>query len=178
MDLKFQDYLMKCEIVFQLSALVIPQQNGILIRRNRTLLDMVQSKMSYAHLPNSFWGYAVQIIVYILNCVPLKSVSEIPLELWNGRKGSLHHFKIWGCPAQVLESNPKKLESRSKLCLFVGYPKGIAGGYFFDPKDNKVFVLTNATFLEEYHIREHKHQSKIILNKLSNETTEPSTKVI
>ncbi|KAL4033283.1 hypothetical protein IC575_006370 [Cucumis melo] len=178
MDLKFQNYLMECGIVSQLSVPGTPQQNGVSERRNRTLLDMVRSMMSYTHLPNSFWGYAVQTAVYILNCVPSKSVSKTPLKLWNGRKGSLRHFRIWGCPAHVLENNPKKLEPRSKLCLFVGYPKGTRGGYFYDPKDNKVFVSTNATFLEEDHIREHKPRSKIVLNELSKETTEPSTRVV
>ncbi|TYJ96910.1 gag/pol protein [Cucumis melo var. makuwa] len=178
MDLKFQNYLMECGIVSQLSAPGTPQQNGVSERRNQTLLDMVWSMMSYAHLPNSFWGYAVQTAVYILNCVPSKSVSETPLKLWNGRKGSLHHFRIRGCPAHVLEINSKKLEPRSKLCLFVGYLKGSRGGYFYDPKDNKVLVSTNATFLEEDHIREHKPRSKIVLNELSNETIEPSTRVV
>ena len=95
----------------------------------------------------------MQTAVYILNCVPSKSVFETPLKLWNGRKDSLLHFRTWGCPAHVLETNPKKLKSRSKLCLFVGYPKRTRGGYFYNPKDNKVFISINATFLEEDHIR-------------------------
>ncbi|KAL0561324.1 hypothetical protein IC582_001749 [Cucumis melo] len=177
MNLKSQNYLMECGNVSQLLIPGTPQQNGVSERRNRTLLHMVRSMMSYAHLPNSFWGYAVQTAVNILNCVPVKSVSETPLKLWNDRKGSLSHFRIWGCPAHVLENKPKKLEPRSKLCLFVGYPKGARGGYFYDPKDNKVFVSTNATFLEEDHIREHKSRSKIVLNELSEETIEPSTRV-
>ena len=111
MDLTFQDYLMKCGMISQLSAPGTPQQNGVSKRRNRTLLDMVRSMMSYSDLPNSFWGYAVQTVVYILNCVPSKSVCKTPLKLWNGHKGSLHHFRIWGCLGHVLETNPKKLES-------------------------------------------------------------------
>ena len=53
---------------------------------------MVGSMMSCAQLPNSFWGFVVEIVVYILNMVPSKSVSETPYELWRGRKGSLCHF--------------------------------------------------------------------------------------
>ena len=136
------------------------------------------SMMSYAQLPNLFCSYAVQTVVYILNCVPSKSVYGTPLELWNGRKGSLCHFIIWGCPTHVLEINPKKLESYSKLCLFVGYHKETRGGYFYDPKDNKVLISTNTTFWEEDHIREHKPRSKILLNELSNETIEPSPRVV
>ena len=109
-----------------------------------------------------------------MNCVPSKSVYETSLKLWNGRKGSLCHFRIWGCPAHVLETNSKKVESHSKLCLFEGYPKGTRVDYFYDPQDNKVFVSTNTTFLEEDHIRKHRPRSKIVLNKLSNETTEPT----
>ncbi|MCQ7416176.1 hypothetical protein NP118_22380, partial [Salmonella enterica] len=128
--------------------------------------------------PSSFWGYVVETAVYILNVVPSKSVSETPFELWKGRKASLRHFRIWGCPAHVLVANPKKLDSRSKLCLFVGYPKETRGGYFFDPQENKVFVSTNATFLEEDHVREHKPRSKIVLSELSGEATNESTRVV
>ncbi|TYJ96919.1 gag/pol protein [Cucumis melo var. makuwa] len=89
----------------------------------------------------------VETAVHILNNVPSKSVSETPLELWRGRKPSLSHFRIWGCPKHVLVTNPKKLELRSRLCQFVGYPKETRGGLFFDPQENRVFVSTNATFL-------------------------------
>ncbi|KAA0032046.1 gag/pol protein [Cucumis melo var. makuwa] len=121
MDLRFQDYLIEHGIQSQLSTPSTPQQNGVSERRNRTLLDMVRSITSFAQLPDSFWGYALETTIYILNNVSSKSVSETPYELWKGRKDSFPHFRIWGCPAHVLVQNPKKLERRSKLCLFVGY---------------------------------------------------------
>ncbi|KAA0049626.1 gag/pol protein [Cucumis melo var. makuwa] len=171
MDLRFQDYMIEHGIQSQLSAPGTPQQNGVSERRNRTLLDMVHSMMSYAQLPSSFWGYAVETAVHILNNVPSKSVSKIPFELWRGRKPSLSHFRIWGCPAHVLVTNPKKLEPRSRLCQFVGYPKETRGDLFFDLQENRVFVSTNATFLEEDHMRDHKPRSKLVLNEATNEST-------
>ncbi|KAA0036110.1 gag/pol protein [Cucumis melo var. makuwa] len=54
MDLRFQDYMIEHGIQFQLSAPGTPQQNGVLERSNRTLLDMLRSMMSYAKLPSSF----------------------------------------------------------------------------------------------------------------------------
>ncbi|TYJ97931.1 gag/pol protein [Cucumis melo var. makuwa] len=113
----------------------------------------------------------VETTVHILNNVPSNSVSETPFELWRGRKPSLSHFRIWGCPAHVLVTNPKKLESRSRLCQFVGYPKETRGGLFFDPQVNRVFVSTNATFLEEDHMRDHKPRSKLVLNEATDEST-------
>ncbi|TYJ98809.1 gag/pol protein [Cucumis melo var. makuwa] len=171
MDLRFQDYMIEQRIQSQLSAPGTPQQNSVSERRNRTLLDMVHSMMSYAQLPSSFWGYAVETTVHILNNVPSKSVSETPFELWRGRKPSLSHFKIWGCLAHVLVTNPKKLEPRSWLCQFVGYPKETRGGLFFDPQENKVFVSKNATFLEEDHMRDHKPRSKLVLNEATDKST-------
>ena len=35
-------------------------------RRNRTLLDMVQSMMSLTNLPLSFWGYALETTTFTL----------------------------------------------------------------------------------------------------------------
>ncbi|KAA0059674.1 retrovirus-related pol polyprotein from transposon tnt 1-94 [Cucumis melo var. makuwa] len=105
MDLQFQDYLIEHGIQLKLSAPNMPQQNGVLERRNRTLLDMVCSMMSLAQLPDSFWGYALETTIYILNNVLSKSVSETPYELWKGRKGSLCHFRIWRCLAHVLGMN-------------------------------------------------------------------------
>ena len=116
------------------------------------MLDMVRSMMSYSLLPLSFWGYALQTVVYILNVVPSKSIQHTPLELWSGRKPSLRHIRIWGCMAHVLKGKTGKLEPRTEVCLFVGYPKGTRGGLFYSPQDMKVFVSTNATFLENYYM--------------------------
>ena len=41
--------------------------------------------MSYSDLPNSFWGYALEIVAYILNLVPSKSVPTTPPQ--NNNKG-------------------------------------------------------------------------------------------
>ena len=78
----------------QLTAPGTPQQNGVVERRNRTLMEIVRSMISFPSLPNSFWGYALQTAAYILNVVPSKIVLKTPLELWNDRKASLQHFRI------------------------------------------------------------------------------------
>ena len=63
----FKDYLTQNGIVSQLAAPGTPQQNGGAERRNRTLLEMVRSMMSYSTLPVSFWGYALKTAMHILN---------------------------------------------------------------------------------------------------------------
>ena len=121
---EFLGHLIENGILSQLTAPGTPQQNGVAERRNRTLLDMVRSMMSYSTLPLSFWRYALQTACCILNQVPTKSTPRTPYELWKGKKPSLGHMRIWGCPAHILDKDGKKLEPRSKLYIFVGYPKG------------------------------------------------------
>ena len=65
-------------------------------RRNRTLLDMVQSMMSQSDLPLSFWGYALGTTVFTLNRVPSKSVDKTSYEIWTGKTPGLSFLKIWG----------------------------------------------------------------------------------
>ena len=101
LDQEFQEFLIEEGVVSQLIAPDTPQWNGVAEMRNQTLLDMMRSILSYSSLPTSFWGYALKIATYILNRVPSKSIPKTPLELWCGRKPSLRHERIWGCPAHA-----------------------------------------------------------------------------
>ena len=98
----FKDYLTKNGIISQLTTPRTPQQNGVAARRKRTLLDMVRIILSYLTLPISFWGYALNTVMYLLNLVLLKSVPKTPVKLWIRRKPRMRHLHIWGCPAHVL----------------------------------------------------------------------------
>ena len=82
------------EILFQWNPPHTPQNNGVVERRNRTLLDMVRSMMGKAELPKSFLGFALEIVVYIINRVPSNSVDVTPYEMWTNKKPYLSHLKV------------------------------------------------------------------------------------
>ena len=63
----FARYLQKNGIVAQYSTLGEPQQNGVAERRNRILMDMVRSMISYSTLPISLWMEALKTAIHILN---------------------------------------------------------------------------------------------------------------
>ena len=174
---ELKSYLAREGIISQLSSPGTPQQNGVSERRNITLLDMVRSMLSYSSLPKSFWGYALETAAYILNLVPSKSVSKTPIELWKGCKPSLNHIRIWGAPAHVLVQKQQKLESRIEMCMFIGYPKGMRGGIFYNPKEKKVIVSTHATFLEEDYMNNFKPKSKVVLEELDSVRDPPQTPI-
>ena len=68
-----------------------------------------------------------------------------------------------------------KLEARSKVCLFIGYPQGMKGGLFYSPQDKKVIVNINSSFLAEDYMENHKPNSKVILEEPYGEIMNPQT---
>ena len=71
------------------------------------------------------------------------------------------------------------MEPKSKVCMFVGYPDGTKGGFFYSFEDQKVFVSTNATFLEHDYMIDFKPRSKIVLEELHSDEIGPqSTRVV
>ena len=66
----------------------------------------------------------------------------------------------------MLKGKTNKLEPRTEVCFLVGYPRGTKGGLFYSPKDQKVIVSTNARFLEEDYVMNHKPKSRIVLEEL------------
>jgi transposase InsO family protein len=56
----FAKFLQENDIIAQYSTPGKPQQNGVAERRNRTLMDMVRSMMSYSNLPLSLWMEALK----------------------------------------------------------------------------------------------------------------------
>ena len=68
-----------------------------------------------------------------------------------GKKLSLKHLHIWGCPAEArpYRPNEKKLNSKTVRCYFVGYSERSRGYKFYDPKTKSIFEMGNAWFFED-----------------------------
>lgn len=137
-------------------------------RRNRTLMDMVRSMISYSTLPISLWMEALKTAIYILNRVPSKSVPKTPYELWTGREPSLNHLRVWGCPAEAKVFNPDigKLDPKTVNCHFIGYPERSKGYRFYCPdRHTKIVETRHAVFLEDDMIRGSKVAREISLEE-------------
>ncbi|GKA01831.1 retrotransposon protein, putative, ty1-copia subclass [Tanacetum coccineum] len=174
---EFLDHLKDHEIISHRTPPYTPQHNGVFERRNRTLLDMVQSMMSQNTLPKSFWNYALESAAHILNIVPTKKVEKTPYEIWHGQALKISYLKFSGCEALVKRdtlTKPDKLEPRSIKCIFVGYPKETMGYSFYYPPKNKVFVAQNDEFLEKSLIAQEASGSLKDLEIIQEEDTHPS----
>lgn len=135
----------------QLTAPYSPQQNGIVERRNQTIVSTVRSLMKAMAVPAKFWGEAVSTAVYLLNRLPTKSVDgQTPFEVWHGYKPDVSHLRVFGCVAHVKVTKPNlaKLEDRSIPMVLFGYEPGSAAYRVYDPIKNRVHVSRDVVFDE------------------------------
>ena len=64
-----------------LTAPYSPQQNGVVERRNRTLMEMTRSILKGMKVPNYLWGEGVRHSTYLINRVATKVLkTSTPFE--------------------------------------------------------------------------------------------------
>jgi len=130
-------------IIRHLTTPYTPQQNGVVERRNRTLLEMTRSMLKAKQVPNCFWGEAVQHAIYITNRIPTRALKEVtPYEFYYQRKPNLEHLRVFGSLAytKVNDSHLRKLNDRSKKTVYFGTESGSKGYRLFDPQNQKIIV--------------------------------------
>lgn len=96
---EFQSYCDKYDISHHLTAPYSPQQNGVVERPNRTLLEMTRSILKHMNVSNYLWGEAVRHATYLINRVGTRTLEEkTPFEALRNRKPKLSHLKVfWVC---------------------------------------------------------------------------------
>ena len=83
-----------------------------------------------AKLPHSFWAEAVSTAVYLKNQSSTKALKDMtPFEAWTKEKPRIEHLRVFGCDAyaHIPKDERKKLASKSKKCIFVGYGELVKG---------------------------------------------------
>lgn len=149
---QFTKYCKETGLERHYTAPYSPQQNGVVERRNRTVVEMARSNLKGMKMPNVLWGEAVSHAVYILNRVSTKSLEETtPYELWTGRKPQIGHLRVFGCVAHMMipKNHLKKLDDRSKRVVHLGIEKGTKAYRLLDPVTGSIYVSRNVVFEEE-----------------------------
>ncbi|KAL0411207.1 UNVERIFIED_CONTAM: Retrovirus-related Pol polyprotein from transposon TNT 1-94 [Sesamum latifolium] len=101
-------------------------------------------------------------------------VPWTPYEIWYGKSAFYKYLRVWGSPAHVKRLVGDKLESRSSLCRFIGYPKKTAGYYFYDPTEQKIFVPRNTVFLKKGFPSDNR-RDEVLIEESSEEPQHDST---
>jgi transposase InsO family protein len=107
-----------------------PQQNGVIERMNRTLMEKAMRMLNDAGLSQDYWEKAVNTSCYVVNKSSTSSLIEKnPYKAWDGKRPSLAHLIVFGCDAfvHIPKERRKKLDSNSKKCIIIRYKDGVKG---------------------------------------------------
>ncbi|GKA24642.1 retrovirus-related pol polyprotein from transposon TNT 1-94 [Tanacetum coccineum] len=144
-------YLRKQGIVHQRSMVYTPQQNAIVERKHRHLLDTARALKFHSGLPNKFWGDCVLTATYLINKMPMKILDwKTPFEMLHGMPPSYDHLRVIGCLcfATVTKPHKDKFAPRSIKSVLIGYPPGQKGYKLYDLQTHEVFCSRDVSFQE------------------------------
>nr|GEV61176.1 ribonuclease H-like domain-containing protein [Tanacetum cinerariifolium] len=122
-----------------------PQQNGIVERKNRTLIEAARTMLADSLLPILFWAEAVNTACYVQNRVLVtKPQNKTPYVL--GRTPSIGFMRPFGCPVTI----PNTLDPLGKFNGKVN--EGLLVGYSVSSKAFRVFNSRTQIVQETLHI--------------------------
>nr|GEW74780.1 retrovirus-related Pol polyprotein from transposon TNT 1-94 [Tanacetum cinerariifolium] len=113
-------------ITQQFSAARTPQQNGVVERRNQTIVEAARTMLTFANLPLFLWAEAIATACFTQNrSIINKRFDKTPYELMNKRKPNIKFFRVFGCRCYLLNDyeDVGKLKAKGDIGVFVGYSK-------------------------------------------------------
>jgi transposase InsO family protein len=137
-----EEFLDEEGIKYELSAPYTPQQNGIVERKNRTLIEATIIMLDEYKTPNSFWAEAINTACHAANRLYLhKYLNKTPYEIMTHKKPNVHYFRVFWCKCFrckcfILNKKPKASKFASKV------DKGFLIGYGTNKHAYRVFNKT------------------------------------
>ncbi|GJU51237.1 retrovirus-related pol polyprotein from transposon TNT 1-94 [Tanacetum coccineum] len=111
-------------ISHQKSVLRTPQQNGIVKRRNRTLVEVAWTMLIFSKAPMFLWAEVVATACYTQNRSLIHTrPNKTPYELVHDKKPDLTFLRIFGalCYPTNDSKDLGKLKAKAYIGIFVGY---------------------------------------------------------
>nr|GFB94189.1 putative ribonuclease H-like domain-containing protein [Tanacetum cinerariifolium] len=111
-------------ILNQTSVARTPEQNRVVERRNRTLVEAARIMLSAAKVPLFFWAEAIATTCFTQNrSLVIPRHEKPPYHIINDQKPSVKFFHIFGSLCYIIRDgeNLDKMKEKGDACIFVGY---------------------------------------------------------
>ncbi|WVZ62398.1 hypothetical protein U9M48_012154 [Paspalum notatum var. saurae] len=137
-----EEYCDEVGIKHEFSATYTPQQNGVVERKNRTLITLARSMLHEYGTSEKFWAEAINTACYASDRLyPHYLLNKTPYELLNGRKPNISYFRVFGCKCYIYKKRQHlgKFQRRCDIGFLLGYSS----------KSKAYCVFNNATGMVE-----------------------------
>ncbi|XP_056691697.1 uncharacterized protein [Spinacia oleracea] len=150
---KMKELFLNKGILHQKSCSYTPQQNGVVERKHKHLLETTRALAFQSKLPDRYWNHCILTATYLINRMPLKSIDFCtPYERLYKTKPYLSQLRIFGCLCYI--TTPKihrsKFDRRVEPCVFLGYPPNQKAYKVLNLATNTLIVSRDVIFYEKH----------------------------
>ncbi|GKA03811.1 retrovirus-related pol polyprotein from transposon TNT 1-94 [Tanacetum coccineum] len=128
-----------------------PQQNGVVERRNRTLVEAARTMLIYAKALLFLWAEAVATACYTQNrSIIRRRHGKTPYELLHDIKPDLSYLHIFGalCYPTNDSDNLGKLQAKADIGIFIGYAPKKKAYCIYNRRTRKIIETIHVDFDE------------------------------
>ena len=150
-NLQVEEFLEEEGIKHEFSAPYTPQQNGVVERKNRTLIDMARTMLGEFKTPECFWSEAVNTACHAINRVYLhRLLKKTSYELLTGNKPNVSYFRVFGskCYILVKKGRNSKFAPKAVEGFLLGYDSNTKAYRVFNKSSGLVEVSSDVVFDE------------------------------
>jgi hypothetical protein len=148
---QIEGFLEEEGIKHEFSSPYTPQQNGVVERKNRTLLDMARIMLDEYKTPDRFWAEAINIACYSINQLYLHRIlKKTSYELLTGKKPNVSYFRVFGSKCFILVKRGRKSKFAPKAVegFLLGYDSNTRAYRVFNKSTGLVEVSCDIVFDE------------------------------
>jgi hypothetical protein len=152
----FSDLCIEARIKREYTSPYNPQQNGVVERKNRSIVEATKVMIHDQNLPMILWAKESMTAVYVQNMSPRNILKNMtPKEAFTKVKPEVGHFRIFGCLVYIHVPKEKrtKLDPSGKKGAFVGYNESSKEYRIYIPGQRQIEVSIDVTFEEEIAFR-------------------------
>ncbi|GJU31062.1 retrovirus-related pol polyprotein from transposon TNT 1-94 [Tanacetum coccineum] len=145
------DYYERVGIFHQKTVSRTPQQNGVVERRNRTLVEAARTMLIFSKAPMFLWAEAVAIACYTQNRSLIHTrYCKTPYELVHDKKPNLTFFRVFGalCYPTNDSEDLGKLQPTADIGIFVGYAPSRKGYRIYNKRTRRIMETIHMQFDE------------------------------
>jgi hypothetical protein len=138
-------------IKHEFSSPYTPQQNGVVERKNRTLLDMTTTMLDEYKTPDRFRAKAINTACYSINWLYLHRIlKKTSYELLTGKKPNISYFRVFGskCFILIKRGIKSKFSPKAVEDFLLGYDSNTRAYRVFNKYTGLVEVSCDIVFDE------------------------------
>jgi hypothetical protein len=150
-NLQVEEYLEEEGIKHEFSAPYTPQQNGVVERKNMTLIDMARTMLGEYKTPERFWSEAMNTASHAINWLYLhRLLKKTSYELLIGNKPNVSYFRVFGskCYILVKKGRNSKFAPKAVEGFLLGYDSNTKTYRVFNKSSGVVEVSSDVVFDE------------------------------